>query len=337
MKAVIRADGGPEIGYGHLVRTGAVAELLVENGHRVTYATATPDCVTEVCPSGIETLELPSRTDVSPLLERLEDVNVVLVDSYLADCDYQRALRKIAPTAVVTDDTRHPVHADLVANGNLYAPDLEYEVCGEEPMWCFGPAYLLLRQEIARRAKREPPRREQPERALVTMGGSDTAELTPTVLRAFDGVDLTVDAVVGPGFSAAQERAIREVAADVSARVRVVRDPEDLAERMFCADLAVSTASTTTYELLALGTPIVSIPVVDNQLPIAAALRERDAAIVLERDAGESAIRRAIDRYLMCASLRAERRRCGRELVDGRGARRVYTELLSLVDGDSKP
>ena len=52
-----------------------------------------------------------------------------------------------------------------------------------------------------------------------------------------------------------------------SSDVHVVRDPPDLPERMFQADFAVTTASTTTYELLALGTPIISIPVADNQEP----------------------------------------------------------------------
>lgn len=48
---------------------------------------------------------------------------------------------------------------------------------------------------------------------------------------------------------------------------------------MFQADIAVSTANTT-YELLALGTPFVSVPVVANQESIAGALRERDTASV---------------------------------------------------------
>lgn len=331
MRVTIRADGGPKIGFGHLVRTGALASELLRRGHNVTYATTTPEIVADVCPAGVETVELPSRTDVSPFRERIQGrADAVVIDSYLADSDYQRVIRDLVPLAVVSDDTRHRICADLVINGNLGAADLDYEVQGDEPSWCLGPDYLLLRESISELTTCEPPWREEVERALITMGGSDVANLTPTVIRAFDGFDLSVEAIVGPGFSESQERDVRAAATDVSANVQVIRDPDGLAERMFQADFAVSTASSTTYELLALGTPTVSQPVADNQESIAAALRERDAATVLER--GEKAFREAIEEYVGDAMLRRKRRERGRNLVDGNGALRTYTEVLSLVE-----
>lgn len=324
MHLAIRADGGPEIGYGHLVRTSALATEALRRGHGVTYATTTPGPVTEVCPSDIETIALPSRTDASSFVHWLNgEADVTLLDSYLADEEYQRAVKEVVPLALVSDDTRHPICADVVINGNLYAPALDYDVLGDDPVWCLGPEYLLLRDSIRRLAAHDPPWRDDPERALITMGGSDMAGLTPTVIRAFDEFDIQVDAIVGPGFSEGQEQDIRDAAINVSAEVRVARDPDDLAERMLKADFAVSTASSSTYELLALGTPIVSRSVVDNQDPIAAALRERDAATVLGRDDGEKAFGRAITGYMADAALRRERRELGRSLVDGQGAERI--------------
>jgi len=334
MHLTIRADGGPDIGYGHLIRTSALAEELLRRGHQVTYATTTSDHVAEVCPPAIETLQLPSRTDVSSLLDHLDqtDADAALLDSYLADENYQRTVRDSVPLAVVSDDTRHPICADVLVNGNLYAPDLDYETLGNEPVWCLGPDYLLLRSAITQLAAREPPWREEPVRALITMGGSDMKNLTPTALRAFDGLDLRVDAIVGPGFSDEQEQEIQTVAENISADVFITRDPEDLPERMFQADFAVCTASSTVYELLALGTPIVSIPVVDNQEPIATALRERDAATVLERGTDETAFRRAVDEYMIDDSLRWGRRERGRNLVDGMGTKRITTVICDLID-----
>ena len=334
MHLTIRADGGPEIGYGHLVRTGALAGEMFRRDHRITYATTTPDHVADVCSDEVETLQLPSRSDVSPLIDRLHEIgaDAVLTDSYPVDASYQRAVRNSVPLAVVSDDTRHPICADALINGNLYARTLDYEILGDEPVRCLGPDYLLLRREITRLTAREPPWHEDPIRALVTMGGSDLNDLTPTVLRAFDGFDIRVDAIVGPGFSEEQERDIRTVAAEVSTDVRVARDPDDLPERMFRADFAVSTASSTVYELLIAGTPLITVPVVDNQQPIATALREHDAAIVLERGADQDAFQCAIEEYMTDRTLRRRHRKRGRELVDGRGTERVFAELLSLID-----
>jgi spore coat polysaccharide biosynthesis predicted glycosyltransferase SpsG len=160
------------------------------------------------------------------------------------------------------------------------------------------------------------------------MGGSDPTERTPAVVRAFEGTAITVDAIVGPGFSPEQEEAVRTAAVDTSAEIRVVRDPDDLVERMAAADFAVSTASTTTYELLAAGTPLVSIPVAENQRLIASALRDRDIAIVLDPQADRAAIADAIKRYTTDPALRRQRRDRGRSLVDANGTMRVATALL---------
>jgi spore coat polysaccharide biosynthesis predicted glycosyltransferase SpsG len=101
---------------------------------------------------------------------------------------------------------------------------------------------------------------------------------------------------------------------------------------MFQADFAVTTASTTTYELLALGTPIVSVPVIDNQKHIAEALRKQDLAIVLNRDAECGSFQTAIEKYCTDFSLRHARQNTGRELITGDGVKRVANVVLETAE-----
>ncbi|WP_415380068.1 PseG/SpsG family protein [Halosimplex sp. TS25] len=333
MEVTVRADGGPEIGYGHLVRTGALAAELVARGHAVTFATATATAAREICP-GIAVLELPDRHRPGPFVDWVatHEPDVVFTDAYPVGTAYQRAVRDHAPLVVWQDDARHAVCADAFINGNLYAQDLAYKFRGAEPRTYLGMDYVLLREAIRERAARQPPWRARAERALVSMGGSDVAEVTPDVVRAFDGLSIEVDVVVGPGFSASQETAVRDAARTAAGDVRVHCDPDAMAELLFEADLAVSTASTTTYELLALGTPIVSLPVADNQEPIAEALRRRDVALVLDRGAETDQCRRAVERYLTDSDLRREYRERGRSLVDGRGVERTADVIRSAAD-----
>lgn len=334
MHAVIRADGGPDLGYGHLIRSGALAEELLRDGHTVTVATTTPDTARTVFPDGVGTVPLGDRGDPDQFRARvdLDRMDVAFTDAYPVDTAYQRAVRERVPLVVWQDDARHAVCADAFVNGNLYAPDLNYEFLGSRPRTYLGTDYVLLRDAIRTVARRSPPWRERPTRAIVVMGGSDVAGRTPTVVRAFDGWDGRVDAVIGPGCSSILERRVREAAAAVSTDTRVVRDPDDLPERLFQADFAVSTTSTTTYELLALGTPMVGIPVVDNQERVATALEERDAATVLDRGADRPAFEAAIETYVTDPELRRERRRTGRRLVDGQGTRRTADVMDDAVD-----
>ncbi|USZ71463.1 PseG/SpsG family protein [Natronosalvus halobius] len=330
MRITIRADGNAEIGFGHLFRTSAVAEELLRRGHQVTYATTTPRNVASVTPSSVEIIELKSRDKPRSFTQVLPDqTDVVLIDSYRAGKDYQRTIRDKVSVVLVSDDTRHPVCADVVINGNIYGTELEYEVLGNEPVWCLGADYLLLRESIASKAVEEPPWREQPERTIITMGGSDPTEMTPKILEGFDGTSLRVDAIIGPGFSERQERHIRRIAETVSADVYPIREPDDIARRIFESDFAVCTASTTTYEMLALGTPIISLPVVDNQQLIAAELLKRDAATVLQPECDVARLREAVETYIQKKDLRWNRRSLGRNLVDGKGTHRVVDCLTN--------
>jgi spore coat polysaccharide biosynthesis predicted glycosyltransferase SpsG len=330
MHVAIRADGGGDVGYGHLVRTGAVAEVLLNRGYEVTYATTTPERVRDTCPEAAATAELPVRDDPNPFLRWLDrsTVDAVYADAYPVGTDYQRAVRERRPLAIQLDDAREAVCADAVVNGNLYAPELDYEFVGEDPGWFLGPDYLPLRGEVRALAGREPPWRDPPERAIVTFGGSDASGLTPTAVRAFDGLDLRVDAVVGPGFSAELESEVRDVAAETDADVRVVRDPPDLPERMFEADLAVTACGSTTYELLALGTPMVAVPAVANQERIGRALNESGLAMVLFHDYDVTEVRSAIASLAGSSATRRDRRERGRELVDGKGSERVADTII---------
>lgn len=335
MHLVVRADGGPDIGYGHLVRTGALAETVLDRGHSVTCATTTPEVARSVHPNPVDILPLdPARErETFPTWVREEQPDVVLTDSYEIDTAYQRALYRIsAPLVVVLDDTRHTICADVLVNGNVYAPELDYDYESEEPEWCLGLDYLLLREAISTRASEDPPWRTPPERALVTMGGSDIKGTTPEVLPAFEGTGLTVDVIVGPGVDERTEQEIECAIAATDADLRLARDPPNLPNRMFEADLAVSATGSTSYELLALGTPTIGIPQADNQIPIAEALSDRGAMMHLSQP-GLANLGDAVEQLITDTEYRRSLRESGRELVDGDGVKRVYQALVDQTEG----
>lgn len=332
MHAVIRADGSDTIGYGHLARTSALAEILLERDHQVSYATTTTESVERMCPQDVGLIPLSDRTSTFELLDWVDenDPDFAFVDAYPVDENYQSLLRDRIPLAVLQDDAQQAVCADVLINGNLYAKELEYDTIGEEPLRCLGSKYLPLRSSISSLAQKPPTWRQPPQKAVITFGGSDVENLTPRTVRAFDETDISITAVVGPGSS--NERSVRDAASAVDTEVTVLRNPTNFGEILFDADLAVSACGSTIYELLALGTPTVSIPVVDNQRLIAESLRERELAIVLGEDPKQSDIRSAIHRSIKHPDLRRKHRRGGRKTVDGRGALRICNRTLSLVE-----
>jgi len=88
-----KSPASPGIGYGHLVRTSALASELLQHGHSVTYTT-TPEHVRTVCPADVETETLPDRDGPTPVREFVHDhADLTVTDSDLVNGTYQRRLR----------------------------------------------------------------------------------------------------------------------------------------------------------------------------------------------------------------------------------------------------
>lgn len=334
MHVLIRVDGGPTRGFGHLVRTSTVANRLVDRDHRVTCLTHTPDAARSVYADGIPVVELPLDGEVEATLDRIGETGADVLVSDLPDTsieDQRRFAESDAVFVVVRDDVGGTVCCDVLLNSHIYAEPGAYDWIGDEPVWCVGGEFNIVDGEIRAVAAREPRWQHPPERALITMGGSDVRGTTPDVLRAFADFELALDVVVGPGFDDETVAAIREARRTIAPTVEIHRDPDDFGELMYRADFAVTALGLTAYELLAVGTPIVGTPQAPDQEPKAETLREEAVAIVLSRDATVPEITEAITTMMSDEDSRRRFQRRGRELVSVDGVDRFVTCLERLV------
>ena len=327
MNVAIRADGGQKLGYGHLIRTETVAIEALSAGDDVYYVTTTPSAVAEVVDERVEIIPIrkeAQRSDTIDAIQR-QSLDAILVDTFDADTDFQTVLSETDVTVAVKQNYRNlTVCCDLLVYGDIFAPDLKYRWLGPKPRFRLGLDYLLLRtefKEVAQSHRWE----ETVDSALITMGGSDVADLTPTVMEAFEGFDGSVRVIIGPGFSNVTdiERSSRRLEGDFE----LLRNPEQISRLMSDADIAVTAFGTTSYELAATGTPFVGIPVVENQMDRAAALENRGLALVPNSVAD---LRDAVQRLSSVTSVRKRLYQSLDGLIDGRGAQRVYGELVEL-------
>ncbi|MDJ1431983.1 UDP-2,4-diacetamido-2,4,6-trideoxy-beta-L-altropyranose hydrolase [Halostagnicola sp. A-GB9-2] len=329
MKVGIRADGGSKRGIGHLVRSGVLADRFLEEGYEVTYLTRTPGTVVDVCSSRVNTYELDAQHPQKDAIEWIENTGteIVISDCYDVDTATQEAIAGVADCFVVIQvDDRHDLCCDILVNGNLFGPDVEYQWQGSEPTWCVGIDYVLLQEKFQELAKQSPKYRSSPESALITMGGSDVTNTTPTAMRAFNGYDLEIDVIIGPGYDNQEE--ISTVASEISCQFDLIEDPPDLPARMANADIAVSGFGTTAYELLAAKTPFIGIPVVKNQKRSAQIFEKNKLAIVkyCKEDLVEGI------QNMMCTP--ATYHRFGEKydsLIDGNGTEQIFQEIQSQI------
>src|SRR5262249_43322632 len=121
-------------------------------------------------------------------------------------------------------------------------------------------------------------------KVLVTMGGSDPENLTSQVLQALNhlkGPELQVAIVIGGGN---QHKAEIIRLANISKNdLRLEVDARNMPDLMADADVAVSSASSTFWEICMLGLPAIVVDAAPNQVPLARALSSAQAAIYIPR------------------------------------------------------
>lgn len=339
MRALIRADAGPGIGSGHVMRCLALAQGCRESGIEPTFATARlisgfESRLQEEDFRWTEITRLPgSRRDAEETrdLAAATRADWVVVDGYHFDALYQHVVRESGARLLVIDDYGHAgaYVADLVLNQNLYARTELYPNIARHTRLLLGTAYVLLRKEFAS-ASRQHRTRGRARRVLITIGGSDPGPTVGVIQAlahlgagALEGV-----VVVGPSNSSVEMIGAAVQASGVSLRMET--DVRNMPELMNWADIAVASAGTISWEFAFMGVPALLLVLADNQQAIASSLDGAGAAINLGRgpDVSAEAIASAVAGILRDPERMARMAERGQSLVDGQGASRVVQAIL---------
>lgn len=339
---LFRVDAGAGVGLGHVQRCLALAEALKRAGaasvfvsqasddtrHRVESAGATfMPLSTDNGASGSDT----DRLAVEALAHTL-GARAIVLDSYAISAEYLALVRASGHIAVAIDDlAREPLSAHLVINGGAQAEQLPYQSATGDTRFLLGPRFALLRPRAtdARRPASDPV-----QQVLITVGGDDSTGTTPTLIDLVSQATGVFDVVVAVGpFS--QGLADVEAASRRSRlAVTIVRGANGLADLIARADLAISAAGQTLYELAMMGTPTIAVELFDNQAGSLAALSKAGVVKTVGRvtEAGFGArLLTELNQLLTDSAERARLSHAGRHMVDGRGADRVAAAILELA------
>jgi len=258
----------------------------------------------------------------------------VIVDGYRFAPDYLRRLKAAGLKVLfLDDDGRFDFYAsDVVLNQNISADPKMYDKRERFTQLLLGPEYILLRPEfLAESRVREHPLTGR--KVLVTMGGSDPENLTEKVLTALSHVrgDFEARIVIGAGNRRQDE--LQALADRLAPRITLERNPQNMAPLMGWADVAISGAGSTCWELAYMGLPSIVIALSADQQGIAQALAEREIAISLgwHANLSEKQISNALMQLLNDQELRRTMSERGRNLVDGKGAARVVKFLQGSI------
>lgn len=264
-KIYFRADASGNIGYGHFVRTLALADMLKEDFDCTIFTQTASEFQKAEAASVCRMVELPSdESSFGLFLEMLSGNETVVLDNYFFSAGYQKAIKEKGCRLVCIDDLhdRH-FYADLIINH--CSSDCSGYECEEYTRFCLGPRWALLRRPFLNAGTNSGNTRNW----LITFGGTDRYGLTSLYKSVLEQSGL----------------ADRIETVDASRRLNASQMASLMGE---CGNVICS-ASSVCYEALACGCKVYAGYYVDNQKDLYDSLVEKNLITplgnLLEKDA----------------------------------------------------
>ena len=325
---LFRADDGPGIGAGHVMRCLALAEAVREGGGRAhlsavrgsplhgAWAAVGAEVWVDERPAGGDA----DRDRTLDLARRLGTAWLV-ADSYAFEVPWLDRVAASASLLYLDDLGRRDAAAAIVLNQNAGAEQRYGQTYRRCRRALLGLPWFLLGSRW-RNALAAP----QGKRLLVSLGGDDPTGCTGAVMAALlaDGRDFVADVVCGGPPERLAEA--RKLAADHPERFVVHRGPVNLAELAVNAAVAICGGGVTSVELISLGIPAVVVILSEDQAGGAKSLAAAGAVVSLEGNELARAAPEALN-LLAAEPFRRPMAQAGRRLVDGGGARRVVAAM----------
>jgi UDP-2,4-diacetamido-2,4,6-trideoxy-beta-L-altropyranose hydrolase len=343
---LIRADADSDMGVGHVMRCGALAQAWQSAGGKAIFAIAsgTHELESRIrawrSEAAVVHAKLGSIEDAAQTLQLCErhSADWLCVDGYHFSADYRLRVKSAGTRLFLVDDhgSCPPYLSDIVLNANPQASEALYQQRGPRTHLLLGPRYALLRQEFLNCQRQSTKVPDLAHRILITLGGADSRNVTLMVMQALGGLTdlpLQIDVVVGavnPNL-----KSLQESAAASPHLVRILSNVENMPDLIMNSDLAITAGGGTCYELAFLQAPMFLMITADNHDLTVQTWAKNRAAIsagwftLTTRESLASALREAIHDQ----KLRREVVENASRMVDGKGALRCV-DMMSSMSGE---
>ncbi|WP_238916538.1 UDP-2,4-diacetamido-2,4,6-trideoxy-beta-L-altropyranose hydrolase [Clostridium sp. YIM B02555] len=285
MKIFIRADGGKEIGLGHVMRMIVLgAELQRKNEVlficRNSLANKFEAGIKKIKENNFNVIEISELNYIEDIKEIQNKCNadVLITDSYEVDEKYFIKLKKYFRfTGYVDDVNKCKMDVDFIINQNINARDLNYEDNINSSTKLFlGTQYCMLRDEF-RQAYKSKVIKKEIQDILLTLGGMDNNNNTLKILEKIKDINKNLHVVIGSAF----DKELIEKIQDITKKHNniYIYENANMAQLMLKCDVAISACGSTLYELAAMSVPTIGVVLAENQKFVAEKMKEMNLII----------------------------------------------------------
>jgi spore coat polysaccharide biosynthesis predicted glycosyltransferase SpsG len=334
MKVLLRADAGTRQGTGHVMRCLTLAEALTAQGHTAELMTGPLDVAwlqRTVMSSKITVHKCePHEIPIARIVGLAPDW--VVVDSYEADAVRVSLLDEHVPVLAIIDGDDRDIKATYYLDQNLGA-ELATRPSNVTEHIMAGADFALVRDAVLQERREKPwlPR-SQGLSVLSFMGGTDPTAASARIIHALSSFkhSFALTAIV----AAEHFDQLRDQYRDIEG-LHILSPTPLLPQLIGSADVVVTSASTSAWDICTLGIPAIIVALVENQrIPLVEAT-SRGLTLGINAIDNPSSLEEEVGLLtaglLSDVSLRHKLSTTCASIFDGRGKQRVVAQLEQLL------
>jgi UDP-2,4-diacetamido-2,4,6-trideoxy-beta-L-altropyranose hydrolase len=320
-KLLLRVDGNSNIGMGHLTRCLSLALMLKDFFKTTFYCIYIPDTFeAEIVRSGFNCFKIKNDND---FLELISFSDIVVLDHYGLNSDYQRKVKLIGCKLVCIDDLHDKeFFADLIIN---HAPGIREDdyTAQKYTQFALGLDYALLRPLFLEQAKKTRTIGSI-NTVFICFGGSDPENFTEKTLEILIDFKKFQKVIVVTGVAFIHEINIDKFSSKVD-NLLLYKDIGELEmlNLMSSSDLLIVPASGVLLEAFSTGSFIVSGMCVDNQKYSFEEFKRQNLIISAENFSTNDIIM-ALNKAIKLPFIQ-------KKSIDGNQPKRIQNKFLSLI------
>lgn len=280
MKIFIRADGGKDIGLGHVMRM-LVLGVELQKRNEVSFICRTSlenkfkAGINKIKEQSFNVIEISEANCIEGIIEvqKRYNADVLITDSYDVDEEYFNKLKKYFKfTGYVDDVNKCKMDVDFIINQNINAYDLNYKKnINTNTKLFLSTQYCMLRDEF-RQAYKSKEIKKEVQDILLTLGGMDNNHNTLKILDQIKYINPNIHVVIGSAFDKTLIKNIQDMTKKYDSIY--IYEKANMAQLMLKCDVAISACGSTLYELAAMSVPSIGIVLAENQKLVAEKMKE---------------------------------------------------------------
>ena len=261
-KIIIRVDGNPQIGIGHITRCLYFFDNIKENFKAIFYITENPQIKEYIKSRDYLVYELKKNISLKEEMKKLADISTQLLildlrnkpESYFKQSseNFEKILR--------FDDLNMPIniYSNFYLNYNLYSDKINFNLKNKDTELFLGPKYYILNPIFKKFKNYTRTFNSKAKNILITMGGGDPNKSTIKVTNSIINInDIHLNIILGKLFQNFNE--INLLKTTFPSKITIYHDIKNMEEMMINNDIIISSGGNTSFEAAYMGIPGIHI------------------------------------------------------------------------------